>query len=227
MNFSDELKKEMFNFAFAVYRVTDLFRPDEALRQQLREHAGEVLIGAIRYNQLSGNERVGECGSISTFLEAVRSLIELARQSGLMKAINAEILIRECLALEAYFAEERTMLYRGEIASKRHEVKNGIPLINDTGPPQAKAPRNSEKLATEVTATVRQEEFSITGRQKAIIDYLKANKEAKINDLATMFSNRFSLKTMQRDLARLITERHVERHGDKRWAVYRLPGALK
>ena len=223
MSFSDELKKEMFNFAFAIYRVTDLFRPDEALRKQLREHAGEVLVRAIRYNRLSGNERVGECGSISTLLEAARSLIELARQSGLMKAINAEILIKECLALEAYFAEERTMLYRDEIASKRHEVQNDIPLINDTSPPQAKTPRKSEKPAAEVMATVRPEEFSITERQKAIVDYLRANKEAKINDLATIFSNRFSLKTLQRDISRLITERHVERQGDKRWAVYRIP----
>ncbi|MFY9462529.1 MAG: hypothetical protein WAP51_05025, partial [Candidatus Sungiibacteriota bacterium] len=62
----------------------------------------------------------------------------------------------------------------------------------------------------------------INERQGAIIGYLKANKEARMTDLVTIFSNRFSIKTLQRDLARLITNGEVLRQGDKRWAVYRL-----
>ncbi|MBU6415485.1 hypothetical protein KGQ34_04585, partial [Patescibacteria group bacterium] len=57
-------------------------------------------------------------------------------------------------------------------------------------------------------------------RQQAILDYLRAKKTAKANDLAIMFSNRFSLKTLQRDLALLIENKAIEKRGDKRWAIY-------
>lgn len=224
MRLSDELKKEIFNFAFAVYRVTDLFRPDEPLRGKLREHAGEILSHAVRCEPLVGNDRIGECGAISSLLEASRSLIELARQVGLMKAINAEILIRECQALEAYFDEEMATIYRDTVPPKRHKIQNDTPLINDISQIRLKEARVMEKPTQTTTTNVTRDDFNISERQKAILDYLKANRAAKINDLATIFSNRFSLKTLQRDLSRLITECQVERQGDKRWAVYRLNG---
>lgn len=264
----DDLKKEVFDFVFAVYRVTDLIKSDEVVRRQLRELAGDMLSKTARYLVPGSGIGATEYITLSGYFEAIRSLIELADRAGLMKSINARILIRESASMMVYFElESRNMATSsknklntqklqgvkndihldGQLLDKRHletiAIKQGV--INDTAELGHEIlETNSIELCEHATvintffdsenskgpavggAYVADNNNYDVGsgseRQAAIINYLAINKEAKINDLATIFSNRFSLKTLQRDLARLILERKVERQGDKRWAVYRL-----
>lgn len=58
-------------------------------------------------------------------------------------------------------------------------------------------------------------------RQKTIYDFIKTNQTVKSSELSNIFSNKFSIKTLQRDLASLISQNIIEREGDKRWAIYK------
>lgn len=59
-------------------------------------------------------------------------------------------------------------------------------------------------------------------RQKTILDYIRTNQQIKSTDLTSIFSDKFSIKTLQRDLAALISSNTIQRQGDKRWAIYKL-----
>ncbi|MBI2637355.1 MAG: hypothetical protein HYW88_00505 [Candidatus Sungbacteria bacterium] len=74
-----------------------------------------------------------------------------------------------------------------------------------------------ERQETRISAS----EF-FNDRQKTILDYIRSNQQVRSTDLATIFANRFSIKTLQRDLASLISQNAIEKEGDKRWAIYRI-----
>jgi len=260
----DGLKKEIFNLAFAVYRVTGLMNPGEAMRKQLREKSGDVLIQAA---DIGGGASVDggfqKYSNFKTSIESMRMLFELGRSTRLIKSINADVLIRECRFLEVYFEQELASLLKRQVGE--NDIQNDISInlptfphstghsgislktsllpaarqrrvlddgkINDSLLVDGSHDRNehdnrhgNESRSSESIIMADGEERPINDRQGAIIDYLRVNREAKINDLATIFSNRFSLKTLQRDLARLILDSKIVRQGDKRWAVYRLNG---
>ncbi|MBI2639348.1 MAG: hypothetical protein HYW90_00435 [Candidatus Sungbacteria bacterium] len=229
----EELRNEVFNFVFAVYRVTDLINPNEAIRHQLREQSGEAL---LRTAQIS-TSRKGIGGyqkhlDIKVVFDSLLLLLEIARSTGLIKQVNAEVLIRECRFLDAYLEhvpkndinEERGQMGRLDSELKRHETQND--MQNDTIERASVGSLIGSGETTTVDKSKQALSGDVNGRQTAIIDYLRVNNEAKINDLTTIFSNRFSVKTLQRDLARLMLDRRIVRQGDKRWAVYKLNSEL-
>lgn len=75
-----------------------------------------------------------------------------------------------------------------------------------------------------IISDVKSESNGFNERQQTILDYIRSNQQVKSTDLAGIFSNKFSIKTLQRDLSSLIGNNVIEREGDKRWAVYRLKG---
>ena len=248
MNFSNELKKEAFDFAFAVHRVTELFPKEEALKQELREYSATLLAKVSGLELVENSEKLALTRNILATLEALKNLIFLGQKTGLMKAINAEVLERERTCLEIYFQYECDVLERAQSRKqKRDEIgststPNGVVVPTASGG-EVKIQNDTQISVNDILETQKQvikaplaafgvsindgyadgsHGNSINKRYGAIIDYLKVNKEARMTELATIFSNRFSIKTLQRDLAHLITNNDVVRQGDKRWAVYRL-----
>ncbi|MDO8500087.1 MAG: hypothetical protein Q7S66_05560 [bacterium] len=303
-SFHEELKREVFDFAFAVHRVTELFPKEEVLRKELREHSTGLLTTVSGLEFIGSLEKPKIMRNVLSGISALKSLILLSQRTGLMKVINGEVLAKECLALDVYFQYELDALKREqdhdqnssehknkEIARKPSKVQNDTPIsdIKISINPALKngmsfLRQNSKKKILKMQDFMSNDYFNsnetigvmpfssdgvnnILGTQKqpiretmivnrapgindtkedcngggsanssnlevrerhgAIIDYLKANGEAKTAELTTIFSNRFSVKTLQRDLARLITSGNVLRQGDKRWAVYRINDKLE
>ena|SRR3989338_1880905 len=69
---------------------------------------------------------------------------------------------------------------------------------------------------------VNKETNGFNERRQTILDYIRQNQAVKSVDLSQIFSNKFSIKTLQRDLAALIGNNTIERQGDKRWAIYKI-----
>lgn len=280
MNFNEELKKEAFDFAFAVHRVTEFFPKEEALRKELREYSAGLLAKVSSLELSETSEKLTLVRNILAALEALKNLLLLSQKAGLMKIINAEVLDRERTALEIYFQHEHEVLGREQTIreqKKKDETRPKAKVQNDIEPINLAPLReenskiglkthsknieysercvvNDTKISVSDILKAQKQEIraplatpsastnnnvaeingspdntdndGINDRQGAIIGYLKANKEARMIDLVTIFSNRFSIKTLQRDLARLITNGEVMRQGDKRWAIYRLNGGM-
>ncbi|MFY9462515.1 MAG: hypothetical protein WAP51_04935, partial [Candidatus Sungiibacteriota bacterium] len=132
-NFSDELKKEAFDFAFAVHRVTELFPKEEALKKELREYSAGLLAKVSGLEFAENSDRLTLTRNTLGALEALKNLIFLSQKTGLMKAINAEVLERERTTLEIYFQHECDVLARGQgKEQKRDEIRPKAKVQSDT-----------------------------------------------------------------------------------------------
>lgn len=280
---SNGMKKKVFEFSLAVYRVTDLFPVGEVLKRQTREIANELL---REISELEAKESID-----TTLLKrvvgkmlVVKNFLLLAKYNNFVRPVNVDVLLKELSFFESFFLRqlqyqtdpfwqeigvekkndfpqgkpenegaktglgEKTMASEladtavnpvrdnlsrgGYIHPEEEKISNGVKekiqenihISEQKIPPLEKEQEESFIKVFGQKSEEKKVEIAVnTGyseRQRAILDYLRAKKIAKANDLAVIFSNRFSLKTLQRDLVRLIENKAIERKGDKRWATY-------
>ncbi len=260
---SQEMKKKVFEFSLAVYRVTNLFPMGEVLKRQTREIANELLREISELETKEGFD-IGIIKRIVGKMLVLKNFLLLAKYNNFVRPLNVDVLLKELSFFESFFL--RQLQYQNDPFWHENEM---VDKKNNFSAGEPKKEVIKEKLDKKVTtpelvyATVREKiqdsvyvsgqkipsfekkqeeslrkvfgqktEEGVAGmdgndyseRQRAILDYLRAKKMAKANDLAVIFSNRFSLKTLQRDLAGLIEGKVIERRGDKRWAVYMMRG---
>ena len=260
------MKRKIFELSVAVYRVTDHFPREEAIKQQLRRAANDIMAGVIEYDFFPGD--IARTRTIQAEIQTLRPLLGVAKLNDFVKAINIEVLDREYSFFYGYFEREGEMSHKSR--ENKATVQKDMPIISDMshaaneeqcvvadtkGTVEAVSPAQDHSVPGPKKAFVEKsitfsERISVNGngneaehqherekvpeniqkagidayneRQRSIINHIKANQSVKSTDLSTIFSNRFSIKTLQRDLAFLMERRIIHREGDKRWAVYKL-----
>ncbi|MDO8600228.1 MAG: hypothetical protein Q7R73_01240 [bacterium] len=236
-----EITKKIVELHHALYRVTDLLPPREPLRKMLRESANILLtyiVGECLPAQAGGEksaENVEFRINIRVKIEAVQSALSVAKDAGYCHPVNFEVLQREYTEIVRYF-ETKPEIKKEEKSQEKQvpAVVQSEPLIKKEddfvrvfeGGPVPDKKQDELKPVFQVNGIKfnTNSDPSFNERQQAIVDFIKERKEVKSTDLATIFSNRFSLKTLQRDLVALIQNKVIEKEGEKRWAVYRMNG---
>ena len=102
---SSELHRRIFELTLALYRVTDFFPQQEALRLSLREKANEVFGSIIEYgydNPVSREDVV----VIIARLQSMNGYLGLARSLRFVKPINIMVLEREYNTVIGFFESE-------------------------------------------------------------------------------------------------------------------------
>lgn len=174
---------------------------------------------------------------ISAKIEAMQNTLSATKELGYCHPVNFEVLEREYDEIRRYFeirqeeekkvpfAQDPSAIQTGETLNKKEDdfvrvFEGGVAEI-----PEEKKKETVEPTVQEPTVKQAQSGNSaFNDRQQAIVSFIKERKEVKSIELATIFSNRFSLKTLQRDLATLIGQKVIDKQGEKRWAVYRMNG---
>lgn len=249
--FSEDIKKEVFELTLALYRVTDFFPKNEVLRRSLREKANEIF-GLITQYSYAGVE--GEALHIFSRIEAMKGYLDIARRMRLVKPINLSVLYREYEFIGEFFKNEsRLSDMKNTRASTTPPVsdmkeKERAPVSDYTGHrktsenvefsrtrsgtfSQANKPAKRESSGTSLHESKKSVDIgqkgsggAITDRQKTIIDHLKTGeKKAKLGDIHSLFEN-VSSKTIQRDLQDLVSRNLLRKEGEKRWTTYFLQG---
>lgn len=218
-----EITKKLVEIHLVLYRVTDLLPPREPLRKMLRENANALLTYIV-----------GECGmetaesmefriKAAAKIEALQNTLTSVKDLGYCHPVNFEVLEREYEEIKKHF--ETPPFRQDEILTKKED--DFVKVFEGGVAEEAK-----EEVAQEKQPIVREYEekpaqnngFGFNERKQAIVSFIKERKEVRSTELATIFSNRFSLKTLQRDLAELIGQKVIDKQGEKRWAVYKMNG---
>lgn len=241
--FEQQIIEEIFSFASAIYRVTELFPNDENLKNRLREFSVEFFTRATQFHrQIELKNDSAVLIAVLSALTGLESCILFSGKLGIMKAVNAAVLRQECFGFREYFEGklqryQRSFLTNGaeEVSSpleqrqkhqKQQKVSFGGDLINDI----LVSDKNKNDISKDVNSVVNiyasrkngKDSGLTLDRKDKIVQYLKEKKEARMVDIASLFREQFSLKTLQRDLSQLIENGKVARRGDKRWAIYYL-----
>ena len=221
---SKELQRKVFELTLALYRVTDFFPKNEALRKHLREKANEIFGSISEYGYSADFEK--EAIVVMARIEAMRGYLDIARSMRFVKPLNLVVLGREYDFVYDFFAKE--LESKKQPPSRENKEK---PAKKSTSTMESEdlltwrefsaKEDNSigQNLTKEAVSDRKKERSDVSNRQKSIIEYLKQNQQAKISDFFSFFSS-ISSKTIQRDLQDLVARDILKREGEKRWTVY-------
>ena len=228
---SKEFHHRIFELTLALYRVTDFFPKGESIGGQLRKKANDVFGSALEYDYARNAE---ECAQNTlVHIQSLKGFLRLCRSLKYVKPINLVVLEREYEFISNFFERE---IYRLQDEKKDADTagfnqktiaKDPINEVINTESPQKKAIPKKEEVKTgqplPKVNRVASENHPIepNERQRAIIEHLKQQTNAKISDFFDVFGN-ISSKTIQRDLQDLVQKNILRREGEKRWTQYTL-----
>ncbi|MDE1919526.1 MAG: DeoR family transcriptional regulator [Patescibacteria group bacterium] len=165
---------------------------------------------------------------LSRELLSLSSVLSMARISGILSPMNADIISHEAHALLkeiALYEEPRLLLDEpmtlSEIAkntSKKEAAKTSSPkrVLQRRNPPASHADDKGHIKDTEGA-----EHTQIKDRREAVLSVIKNKGKASIKDISTLIRG-VSEKTIQRELSALVSAGIVLRQGERRWSTYSL-----
>lgn len=224
------LFKKAERLAKAIHLVRPAFKDSLALRDRLDRIAVSLVDGAVLP---PGDSR----DALSRDLLSLSSLLSVARVSALLSPMNAELVSREAQQLLSEIAgyeeprvtlEEMPSLASLAKASSTTDTRESARLRSVARVTYDTALTGEEvSYKGQVKGHVSDKEQKAPkgnlGRRDAILSVLRSKGPSYIKDIS-MIVRDVSEKTIQRELASLVSEGAVVRKGDRRWTTYELAG---
>lgn len=217
------LIKKLERIGSAVHIVTSVLSEGEPLRIALRE---ECLLNVK--NAILREPGKSAFTSIEVSILHSVSLLDMAKGSMIISAMNADVLKKEFLELlpviQNIYSNERERLsfdegelnaiLEGDLKDQSFSSRNKN--IKDT--PDVLYKRHNIKDKSN-TKTIGHSVNPDSLREKMILDILKNSGEVGIKDI-TSFMKGVSSKTIQRDLGNLVFKGVLKKSGERRWSRY-------
>lgn len=214
--------KKSERLAKAIHLVGPAFLNSPALRNRV-DLIAVGLVDAATLPPIAARE------ALSRELLALSSVLSIARVGGLLSAMNCELIAREAHTLLQEIATyEEPRLFLDETPTLAELFKSaGASLRQPSVEPEAETPRAStSKPKTPALKDIKGHSSGtpvVSGRKDAILSVLRSKGPSYIKDISTVIRD-VSEKTIQRELATLVSEGRITRTGDRRWTTYALAG---
>lgn len=158
---------------------------------------------------------------LSRELLALSSVLSIARATGMLSPMNADIIAREARHLLEEIANyEDPHVTFEETPNLSHALKSGKPSR-----PQKRAPVAKEPTVSSKGQDKGQVKSSDSSRRDSILSVLRSRGPSYIKDISIVVRN-VSEKTIQRELQNLVLEGVVAKTGDRRWTTYSLVSSV-
>jgi DNA-binding transcriptional ArsR family regulator len=212
--------KKAERLAKAIHLIGPAFKHSVSLRSKLDSIAVELVEAAIL--------RPAEAREpLSRALLSLSSVLAMARTSGTLSEMNADMIARE-----AHFLLQELAAYEDP-----RVILEDAPTLADVA---KLAPRASERKGTPRSDMNMIESASIkdtrevthkgqdkadtpmsanNARREAVLEVVRRREQASIKDISSVIRD-VSEKTIQRELQALIDEGLVMRKGERRWSTY-------
>ena len=202
--------KKSERLAKAIHLIAPAFAESVSLRDRIHTIA-IALVDAAILPPLSARTE------LSRELLALSSLLSIARTSGFLSLMNADIITREAhILLQEMAAYEQPRLFLDDAPTLSDIAKKTLSGESRKGhiPPKADSPpakKDNKGLS----------DIHIKDRQEAILSVIKNKGETSIKDISTIIHD-VSEKTIQRELSTLIAAGTLLKKGERRWSTYSL-----
>jgi len=211
--------KKAERLAKAIHLIAPAFASSPTLRERL-EDISIGLIDAAILSPRTARE------ILSQELLTLSSVLAIARSSGLLSSMNADLVSREAhnLLQEVASYEEPHLLLEeaptlAALAKDIHS-QTGRPLLGQLPAPVAPSVSKTQ-TPPRIQGQPNKGQVSDKGasRRDAILSVLRAKGPSYIKDISTVVRG-VSEKTVQRELQALVEEGRVTRTGERRWTTY-------
>ncbi|HEX8946792.1 MAG TPA: DeoR family transcriptional regulator [Candidatus Paceibacterota bacterium] len=218
--------KKAERLAKAIHLIAPAFREAPSLRDRLDAIAVGMVDAAIL-------PPTAARGALSRELLALSSVLSIARTSGMLSAMNAELIATEAhTLLQEVAAYEEPRLFLDESPSLAELVRSQ-PNVSHARAPHVevpvpakgrgvkRSPRAAASTGTDKGHKGQVKDNTANARRDAILDVIRTKGEVYIKDVSTVIRD-VSEKTIQRELAALVEEGVLTRKGSRRWTSYAL-----
>jgi len=205
--------KKAERLAKAIHLIAPAFTGSESLKNRIDTIAVGLVDAAILP---TGAARI----RLSRELLTLSSILSIARTSGVLSSMNADLVTREAhLLLQEVAAYEEPRLTLDELPTLSSIAKS-ISTSADFQKPSAML-RGNQTSKGHVKDTLNASEGHIKDRREAILSVIRAKQRASIKDISHLIRG-VSEKTIQRELLALIAQGIVLKQGERRWSTYTL-----
>lgn len=214
--------KKAERLAKAIHLIAPAFRNTHALREKLDMIAIGLVDAAVLPPALART-------ALSRELLALSSVLSIARTSGLLSPMNADLIGRESHNLLQEVATYEEPLVALEEAPTLAALAKSSTTVARQQPerpirPQMPTPTKGHEETDKGHSVSDTPERS--SRRDTILDVLKEKGPSYIKDISVVIRD-VSEKTIQRELQALVSEGKVERSGERRWTTYALSDTAK
>lgn len=197
----------------AIHLITPAFTGSPSLRNRI----DAIAIGLIDAAILPpGAART----ALSRELLALSSILSIARTGGFLSSMNSDLIAREAQVLLqeiASYEEPRLFLDDSPTLSV---LAKGASVISNKQLTQELRPQ-TQKPAQNHKGHIKDTDSNIKDRREAVLSVIRSKGVAHIKDISTHIRG-VSEKTIQRELAGLISAGIVKKEGERRWSSYSL-----
>jgi len=196
----NKTREHLNSLVLAVYKVTELFPPNETLRVRLREQGLNVLSRAE-------HAYLGDVDYFNKFIASIRTLInycEVAQRQNWVDERNFIILKK---SLHQFLNEMPQYTLFAKNSNRRGDR-----------PKSSLAEANFSPSSEQKSAVKKQ---SLSRRQKQILQHLQENNTVEIAQLADIVPQ-VSKRTIRRDLNTLISHGLIQKTGKTNGTIYEL-----
>lgn len=197
------INKKTRRYSAALYLATGHIGQDEPLGHNIRSKAVSLLEKVALQEQ-----------GVDEVLFALLSLLEVAAVSGEMALANVELLRKEAYVLLDLF-EQMPQVEQRSFASLHRELMADAPQ-NKEFSLLKKASREVKESRDGGSATSR---VSRGKHQEEILTALPPNSPLSISDIHALLPS-IAPKTLQRELAYLVSNGALNKAGSRRWSTY-------
>ncbi|MDO8522867.1 MAG: winged helix-turn-helix domain-containing protein [bacterium] len=197
----DQVKERALQITEALYRTTELFSDAEPLKWSLRQNALDVL-----------NSSPQDLGRVEGLVKSLFLKLELAASGTFISKMNFDVLKREYSNLLSSVMSYKNS-YQALLDNIARPAVIGQARPNET----VRVSDKPKQIARPIEAAYKAEGGK---RRETILTALKEKGPSSVGDLAGIFGENISEKTVQRELSALVNTGAVKKEGEKRWRRY-------
>jgi hypothetical protein len=211
--------KKAERLAKAIHLITPAFTDSVSLKNRI----DAIAIGLIDAAILPpGAART----ALPRELLALSSVLSIARTSGILSSMNAELITREAhMLLHEVASYEEPRLSFADTPSLSDIAKNALSreASRNQGQTRKRLPVRAAGGTHKghIKDTDSAAEGHIKDRRDTVLSVIRDKGTASIKDISTLVRG-VSEKTIQRELLALIESGKVLKHGERRWSTYSL-----
>lgn len=208
--------KKAERLAKAIHLITPAFVETPALRERMDAVAVGLIDAAIRPPTAART-------AMSHELLTLSSVLSIARTSGLLSHMNADLIAREAQALlQEVAAYEEPRLFLDDAPTLAELAKDAA---RQAEPSRQALPQREVRLSRTAPSAQKDSKGQLAApikdREEIVLTIIKEKGSASIKDISTRFRD-VSEKTIQRELTSLVLRGRVVKRGERRWSMYSL-----
>lgn len=215
----------------AVHLVTNAVPDTEQVKQQVRSDAQDVLRYLLAHAQGFYKKESIAYTTLHAKVRSVLALLDMVHIVGYLSIEHLELIkhayvdMLSLLANSVAAGNAHTAILTGEdlVLAQQHKGHSSTSKghIKDTF--EIKDKQEEKGTESKKRETPLAQKKTTNNRRLAIIDMLTAHHNATMQDIAAALP-KVGLKTIQRELVRLVDDGVVVRKGERRWTTYSLSG---